>query len=105
MYVMIYTTCTSRKEAGKIAKSLVKEKIVACVNYFPVDSVYSWKGKIENSKEYVLLCKTVKSNVKKAEKRINELHSYDCPAFIVYPAVYGSKDYLSWIKDNTLCSA
>lgn len=100
MYVMAYTTCANKKEAGKLARILVKEKLVACVNYFPVKSVYIWRGKLEEADEYVLLCKTTKKNIKKLEVRIKELHSYDCPAFIVYPASYGSKEYLSWIKDS-----
>ncbi|MCX6695482.1 MAG: divalent-cation tolerance protein CutA [Candidatus Altiarchaeota archaeon] len=101
MHVMLYTTCGSRAEARKIAEALVSERIVACVNYFPAHSVYSWNGKTEKSREYVLLCKTVSRNASKAEKRIKQLHSYECPAFAVYPIASGSKKYLSWISQNT----
>ena len=101
MYVMAYTTCASRKEAARIAEAIVREKLVACVNYFPVESVYRWCGKLEKTREYVLLCKTMKKNLRTLEKRIKDLHSYECPAFIVYPSSYGSKEYLSWIKDST----
>jgi periplasmic divalent cation tolerance protein len=101
MYVMVYTTCESKSEAEKIAKVLVKERLTACVNYFPVRSIYSWKGVVEKAGEYVLLCKTQKKNIQRMERRIKELHSYECPAFIAYPMSYGSKDYLRWIKENT----
>jgi len=47
MYISTYITCGSKKEAEKIAEALVTEKLAACVNYFPINSVYIWKDKLE----------------------------------------------------------
>ena len=66
MVAVVYTTIDDIKDARRIAHTLVEEQLVACVNIIPgVESVYRWKGKIEDSKEFVLICKTVDKNVKK----------------------------------------
>ncbi|MFH1721087.1 MAG: divalent-cation tolerance protein CutA [Candidatus Altiarchaeota archaeon] len=99
-YVLIETTAGSKKEAEKIAISLVEKKLVACVNYFPATSVYRWKGKVEKEEEYLLLAKTTDEKFEEAEREIKRLHSYECPAIIAIPIQEGSKDYLAWIVES-----
>ena len=90
------------KDARKIAHTLVEEQMVACVNIIPkVESVYRWKGKIENDDECILIAKTVDQNVKKTIQRIKKLHSYELPDIIVIPIIGGLKDYLNYICDET----
>lgn len=101
MFIIVYITCGSRREAQKISKLLVKEKLVACVNYFQVNSIYLWKNKIENAKEYVLICKTKKKKFKDIEKIVREEHSYENPAILSFKISEGSKDFLNWIKETT----
>ena len=61
-FIIAYITHKNIEEARKIGEHLLKKKIVACVNYFPIDSAYWWKGKIKNSKEIVSLVKSRKEN-------------------------------------------
>jgi periplasmic divalent cation tolerance protein len=98
---MIYTTLPDKVITQKIAAILVNEGLVACVNFFPVESVYKWKGKLTEDKEYALIMKTRKSLYKKIEKKLRELHPYEVPAIVSYEIKEGLKDYLSWIKDET----
>ncbi|RLI64927.1 MAG: divalent-cation tolerance protein CutA [Candidatus Asgardarchaeum californiense] len=92
----------SIKEARKIAKILVGEKFVACVNIIPnVESIYRWQGNIEEDNECVILAKTNESNIDKTIKRIKELHSYDVPDIVSFPITKGLKEYLNWVKDET----
>ncbi|MEF8879168.1 MAG: divalent-cation tolerance protein CutA [Candidatus Thermoplasmatota archaeon] len=103
MVAVVYTTITDKKDARKIAHTLVEEQLVACVNIIPnVESVYNWKGEIEDDEEIVLISKTTDQNVKKTIKRIKELHSYDTPDIIVLPIVGGHKEYLDYINNQTL---
>lgn len=97
------TNCSSPKEARRIAKALVERRLAACVNTIaaPVESVYRWKGKIEKAKEYLLLIKTSRARFAAVERTIRESHSYDVPEIIAVPIVSGSRDYLSWLADNT----
>ncbi len=103
MVSIIYSTTGSVEEARKIARILVEEKLVACVNIIPkVESIYRWQGNIEEDNECVLLAKTTDKNIEKTIKRINELHSYDVPDIVSFPITKGLKDYLDWIKDETI---
>lgn len=93
---MVYITTSSLDEAKFIGRTLVKERLAACVNIFPITSIYHWDG-MQEAEEVVLLAKTTTENVKRIEQRVKELHSYDVPC-IVSLVIDGSEDYLTWIK-------
>ncbi len=97
----IHTTCKDKKEAEKIAKILLTKKIAACVNYFPVNSMYLWEGKIEKSSEYLLLIKTSSKNKKKAIETISSNHSYELPV-ISSATIKSTKAAEEWIN-NSVC--
>lgn len=102
MVAAVYTTVNNIQDARKIAKTLVKEQLVACVNIIPkIESIYRWKDKIEEDNEFVLIAKTVDNNVKKTISRIKELHSYELPDIIVLPIIDGLKEYLDYIGNET----
>jgi periplasmic divalent cation tolerance protein len=102
MVSIIYSTTGSIEEARKIERMLVEEKLVACVNIIPkIESIYRWKGKIEEDNECVLLAKTTDKNIDKTIQRIKELHSYDVPDIVAIPITHGFKEYLDWVKDET----
>jgi periplasmic divalent cation tolerance protein len=102
MVAVIYSTISKIQDARRIAKILVEEQLVACVNIIPkIESVYKWKDKIENDEEVVIIAKTVDANVKKTIQRIKRLHSYELPDIIVLPIIGGLKDYLDYIANET----
>jgi len=102
MVAVVYTTIDNIQDARKIAHTLVEEQIVACANVIPkIESVYRWKGKIENDDECIIIVKTSDSNVKKTIQRIKELHKYELPDIIVLPVIGGLKDYLDYIVNET----
>lgn len=102
MYVAIYTTFESLKEAKEFSHLLLEKKLAACVNLIKdVHSIYRWKGKIEEASEIILWCKTQDFLIDKIKLLIQESHSYDLPAFVVYPIHSGSENYLKWIKEET----
>jgi len=102
MISVIFTTINNEQDARKIANYLIEEQIVACVNIIPnVESIYKWKGKIEEEKEFILLFKTVDENVDKAIKRIKELHNYELPDIITFKINNGFEEYLDYIKRET----
>lgn len=102
MTAVIYSTTDSVENAKKIARSLVEEKLVACVNILPkIVSIYRWQGKIEEDDECVLIAKTTDKNVDDAVRGIRELHPYDVPDIIVLPIIAGLKEYLSYVENET----
>ncbi|MDO9575100.1 MAG: divalent-cation tolerance protein CutA [bacterium] len=100
-YIAVYTTLPDRDSARKLAKALVTERLTACANFFPVESIYRWEGKIEEEREYALILKTREELYPEVEKRIKELHPYKLPAIISYKIERGLGEYLTWIKEIT----
>jgi periplasmic divalent cation tolerance protein len=102
MVAIVYSTIDNIQDARKIANALVDEQLVACVNIIPkIESIYRWKGKIENAEELLIIAKTTDENVKKTIQRIKILHSYDVPDIIVLPIIGGLKEYLDYINLET----
>jgi periplasmic divalent cation tolerance protein len=95
----VLVTCGTLSEGRHIARSVVGKRLAACVNVVlsPADSYYTWKGKLEVSREYLLVIKTTTRNLANLEKEVKRLHSYDLPEFVVLPVAAGSKEYLQWL--------
>ena len=100
---LVLVTCGSLPEARKIAGAVVEKHFAACVNILtaPVESLYTWKGKLERSREHLLLVKTSAKRLKALEREVLRLHSYETPEFIVLHIASGSKAYLRWLAGNT----
>ena len=78
------------------------ERLAACVNRIaPVQSVYRWQGKLEQSEEHLLIIKTQRRLFAALEKRVRQLHSYSVPEIVALPIIDGSQDYLQWLGDQT----
>jgi len=102
MVAIVYSTIGDIVDARKIAKILVEEQLVACVNIIPnIESIYRWEGKIDNDNEVILIAKTTDDNIKKTIQRIKTLHSYELPDIIVFPIIGGFKEYLDYIHNET----
>lgn len=100
-YGVVLVTASSKAEAMAIAQTLVQEKLAACVNCLPVESIYTWEGALHQEQEWQLLIKTRLEHYPLLETRIRELHSYEVPEIIAIPLHQGSAPYLRWIADNT----
>ncbi|MFA4995104.1 MAG: divalent-cation tolerance protein CutA [Bdellovibrionales bacterium] len=101
-FLSVYMTASSRDEADKIALALVEEKLAACVNIFPgILSVYKWAGTIRHSEECAMIAKIRSDQFDAFQKRVKELHSYECPCIVAVPVVAGSEEYLDWIRKET----
>jgi periplasmic divalent cation tolerance protein len=102
-YIQVVTTISARSGAEKIAKSLIGKKLAACVQIAgPIKSIYRWKGRIETAREWVCVIKTKSSLYKKVETVIKKLHPYEVPEIIATPIALANKDYLKWIKSNSV---
>ncbi len=101
-FIVVLVVCGSEEEALQIARSLVEERLAACVNLIsPVRSIYRWEGKIWDEKEWLLLIKTGRERFEKLENKVKSLHSYSVPEIIALPIVEGSTAYLNWVKEMT----
>jgi periplasmic divalent cation tolerance protein len=98
--IIIYSAFPNKKEAKKIGELLIKNKIVGCVNIFPIASIYLWQRKIVKDKEYGVFMKTQKANFKKVKKFIIKHHSYTAPCILEIPVGRVAEKYLEWLNNN-----
>jgi periplasmic divalent cation tolerance protein len=95
------TTIGSETAAIAIAKTLVDEKLAACVNVLPVMiSIYRWKGVVEQDNEHQILIKTTADRLATLEARLRQLHPYELPEFLVMNPIEGGAAYLAWVKES-----
>jgi periplasmic divalent cation tolerance protein len=100
MLGIVYITAGSRENAEKIARELVSKRLAACVNMFPISSIYRWKDKIEEDEEIAIFVKTDSSRFEEITKVIKALHTYELPA-IEFWGIDGEREYLDWIHINS----
>src|SRR3990167_7706732 len=99
--IIVLITAANKREARKIARRLVEGKLAACVNIIPaVNSLFRWQGKIDKTKEVLLIAKTKLSAFKKIVTLVKRLHSYQVPEIIALPIIAGEKKYLEWLNDS-----
>lgn len=98
----IYVTTKDKAEARRIGRELVESRLAACVNVIDsVNSMYWWKGKVQDESEAVLIAKTKDSLAGELIAKVKSLHSYSCPCVVVLPVLDGNPDFLKWVEDET----
>lgn len=103
--LIIFCTCPDEKSARRLAESLVREKLAACVNITAaVTSVYRWQGKLNSDQEALLTIKSTETAYPRLEKRLREQHPYELPEILAIPVKTGLEDYLRWVEENTCTS-
>jgi len=101
-YIIVFITTSSYEEARKIADALVAQKKAACVSIVPkVNSLFRWKGKIEEAEESLMVVKTRAELFPEVVSTVKSIHSYEVPEIIALPIVEGNPDYLTWLKEQT----
>jgi periplasmic divalent cation tolerance protein len=91
-----------RDEADELAKSVVEERLAACVNIVPkIESYYWWNGKVLQDKETLLIFKTSQMKIEALISYVKENHPYDIPEIITFQLSEGLPDYINWVISET----
>jgi periplasmic divalent cation tolerance protein len=97
-YLLVLITTPKGDTGEHIAQALVEKGLAACVNIIKgIDSVYSWKGNIEQDKEDLLLVKTRAEHLEKLTQMVIKLHPYEVPEVVALSLEAGSTPYFQWI--------
>jgi len=103
--IVVLNTCASAEEAERLARSLVDQRLAACVTVItPVRSFYRWQGAVADAAEWLLVIKTSRPLFARLRAALESTHSYEVPEILALPVIEGSTNYLSWI-DSELLSA
>jgi periplasmic divalent cation tolerance protein len=101
-FVVVLVTVPTHEVAASLAKTLVEEKLVACVNILPgVRSIYSWKGTVCDDAELLCVLKTRRALFSTVRERVIALHPYELPEVIALPLTLGHEPYLNWLQNET----
>ncbi len=94
--ILLYVTAKDKAEAEKISNHLIQQKLIACSNFFPINSIFG----TQNETEYALLLKTTEQQTEKITEEINSIHSYDTPCILKLPVQSLNKEYTGWLVNQ-----
>lgn len=96
--VLLLSTLPDAATAERLARQLVDERMIACANLLPdVRSVYRWSGAVRTEPEVLMLMKTVRARLDGVIRRVAELHPYEVPEVLAFPAEAGLRAYGAWV--------
>jgi len=98
---IVSTTVGSDADARMLAEWLVGDRLAACVQLVPIQSVYRWKGAIERAPEVLLLAKTRADAADRLVDAIRARHPYELPEILVAPVAHGLQAYMDWVVAET----
>ena len=100
--VVILTTVATGSQGEEIGRTLVEERLAACVNVLaPMTSIYRWHGAVERESEQQMIIKTTRGRVPALQLRLAALHPYELPEFLVLAVTDSSADYFEWVRTET----
>ncbi len=99
--VVIMSTYPDKRSLLTIVNVVMEKQLVACVNFTKIQSIYTWHGKIENTKEFLAFFKTTNKAKNSLKKEIKKLHPYKVPEIAEIKITSINKPYLDWLLGST----
>jgi periplasmic divalent cation tolerance protein len=99
-FIDVYVTFPNMDEARRIVRCLLKKRLIACANVFPIQSMYWWSGRIEESLEVAALLKSRKANWPRLRAEVERLHPYDVPC-ITRMEASANLGYDRWVREES----
>ena len=100
-HAMAYVTAPDLETARSIARTVVERRLAACANLWPIESMYRWKGRLEEANEVVIVFKTRRALLQKVIATVREHHPYEVPCIVSYPMGPDLREYVDWIDEET----
>lgn len=84
------------EHTARVARALIQERLVACVNALPIQSIYPWQGEVVEEPETTLLLKTTQPTLTALLARLTELHPYSVPEILTFSPQQALALYADW---------
>jgi periplasmic divalent cation tolerance protein len=99
--LLALSTFPDDETARRISQELIQGEFAACANVLPaVESIYRWKGNIENGTEALVFFKLSEDRRTAFQEKMRSLHPYEVPEIIFVPLAGGLPEYLRWVTEN-----
>ena len=99
---IVLVTVPSEAVAAAMARTLVDERLAACVSIVPtLRSIYTWQGRVCDEAEVLCLIKTRGTLFHALAERVRRLHPYEVPEIVRVAASESSAPYLDWLLAST----
>jgi periplasmic divalent cation tolerance protein len=100
--VQVMVAVPSPAVARRVARALLQARLCACAQTLgPITSRYAWKGRLETTREWLLLVKTRATLSEAVRRQVLLLHPYEVPEILVVPVLRGHPPYLAWLAAAT----
>jgi periplasmic divalent cation tolerance protein len=99
-FVVVTTTVSTKAGALHLARAVVRARLAACAQCWPIVSVYRWRGKVETTGEFAVACKTRSDRAAALQAFIRARHAYELPELLVTPILRGLPGYLQWLAEE-----
>lgn len=86
------------EEAKRLGKMMIEKKVAACIDMWPMQSMYMWEGKLEDREETMLLITTLESKLQDVQDHIAENHTYSVPLIAGVDVRRINHDYKEWMS-------
>ncbi len=97
---VVYCVFPDASTARRIGDVAVERKLAACVNRFPIDSTYQWRGAIERATEVVALFKTSPRKLGALFEFLGRQHPYEVPDIFELPVARAHRPYLEYLAET-----
>ena len=91
------TTESNKKNALRVAKLLIQNKLAACVSLKQIFSIYEWDDDIAETKEFEITIKSKPEFKDDLIDYLNKISTYDVPQ-IIYKKYHAEMKYYDWIN-------
>ncbi|MFC7007084.1 divalent-cation tolerance protein CutA [Halalkalicoccus salilacus] len=96
----VYITAPA-ETAPSLARTLVEDRLAACVNRIPCRSTYRWNGEVIDDDEEILLAKTTDERYPDLVDRVEAEHPYDVPCIERFEEADVLPTFEDWITEST----
>lgn len=97
-YAIILTTCANQEQAAVISKALLKERLAAGIQAFPISKHDIWKDSLHVSAEVLLVMRSKRGLFSQIEELIQGIQEDAGAEILLLPIAEGAAGYLAWLE-------
>ena len=77
--IFIYTTCANESEAKSLGKLIIEKNLGACVDYWPINSMYNGEKGYKELSQTMMMITTFEPKLEDVNDFMSKHHSYSVP--------------------------